>query len=369
MYKMFEGGPLPPQDTPQEPPQGISYEKYRHDNPKNFSILSKFKFIIPALLIVGTIVLSAVLVKNYLQLNSLVVPSPTPAPTLIPATPQPTAKPLEVKKYFNLDAGFSFNYPASFATLDCPTQGAVYVYNELSGSTTTSCTKPGNNIVVEIDYAGSDFYQKQDSQDFQEQVILVADQSAIKQTSKTSNSYLSTITFSNENTFYKIKINSEQNISSFETVYQSFAFIKDQLSDWKTYENNYYSIKYPPDWSISTTETGEGVVKLSLNPDFSQLNTFRIDLSLGESNAQVTASEVISSTKTLSGWATTPSLNIKNLRKGTALILDGQFQAQWQSFIVIYYKNYFVQILWNDDIDQSRGEIFQNILSSFNFKN
>ena len=38
-------------------------------------------------------------------------------------------------------------------------------------------------------------------------------------------------------------------------------------SDWKTYINNFYTIKYPPEWEVKTTTWEEGDIKYQLNAD------------------------------------------------------------------------------------------------------
>ena len=38
-------------------------------------------------------------------------------------------------------------------------------------------------------------------------------------------------------------------------------------SDWKTYTNNFYTVKYPPQWEIKTTSWKEDDTQYQLNPD------------------------------------------------------------------------------------------------------
>lgn len=372
-----QSAPSPDQNSeaqsPAPPP--IQYEKYNYQEPRNWSIISKLKFLIPALFLIATIVLVGVIAKNYIALNNT-VPSPTPAPTLIPANPEPTIEPIKFKKYFNIDQGFSFNYPDQYGVLECQDQGIIYLYQDDANNRLNISCEDHDSEILSVSFRETSFYtplptplEEQDTTETKEEIVLVADESAVKQTIKSPQSYISTVTFSNKNTFYLIKIESEENLSDLETVFQSFEFITDKYEDWLTYDNALYSIKYPKDWSIAESETGEGVVNISKFSDFRELNTFRIEFQAGVTNAEVTASNVISSTKNLTGWVKKPSLNIKNLKKGTALILDGQFRNEWQTFIVLFYKNNLVQILWYDDLDRTHEEFFENMLASFDFKN
>jgi hypothetical protein len=131
-------------------------------------------------------------------------------------------------------------------------------------------------------------------------------------------------------------------------------------------------LKYPQTWTLSATQDKDG--KYSARSEISRgeeqtVNNLIIQTSNNVANAALTASEIISSTRTLSGWSKPPTIELKRLGGGDAQVIQGELSGKWRAYIVIWYKNTVIQMTWDDDVVQSQQQIFENILASFEFTN
>jgi hypothetical protein len=360
---------VPPDKPSSEPAQDSSQPQILVEGKKDYS--KHFAFVVPAFLLIITIVLVGYGVNWYISSRPKPTPVPAPAPTLIPATPTPTPEAIVKDKiYTNLGYGFSFKYSEDLNLLEC--DSAVYLYNGSSSENVTADCSGKDFYLVAIDFAGADFYPafpKSTDYEIKEISVDIAGVNGVRQEiiNDEKKVYLIGVTFSENDNYFLIKINRSDAKEELDKIVSNFEFVEDVTKDWLLYSNLYYSIKYPPDWRLQANDSGEGSSIIAKNADEKKLQNLVIDFSANVANANLTASEVISSTKNLSGWVQVPSVDIRNIGGGTAQILQGQLNGDWHTFVVIWYKNRLVQIVWFDNPDRGNQELFDNMLSSFKF--
>jgi hypothetical protein len=360
---------VPPSNPPEDPVQDSTQPQVLVEGKKDYS--KNFVFIIPAFLLVITVVLVGYGIDWYIGSRPKPTPAPIPIPTLVPATPTPTPEPIvEDKSYSNLDQGISFKYSENLSLLEC--ENSIYLYNSNTFEGGDFNCNSQEGYAVLISFGRDNFYPViSESPDYKisESVIIVAGVSAVRQemVSDKNGRYLIAATFSHNGNYFLIKIDKSEYGSEFNKLISSFSFDIARTSDWIEYTNSYYSLKYPPNWILAASENGSGISRISKNADEKKLQNLVIDFSANVANANLSASEVISSTRNLSGWKKLPSLDIRNIGGGTAQILQGQLDNDWHTFVVIWHKNRLVQIIWFDNLDRENQEVFDNILSSFKF--
>jgi hypothetical protein len=84
-------------------------------------------------------------------------------------------------------------------------------------------------------------------------------------------------------------------------------------------------------------------------------------------NASLTASEIISSTRNLSGWEGTPTTELSSLGGGSSQVISGVLSGEWNEIIVIWYQSSVVQMTWKDAKDKPQQQYVDNMLASFKF--
>jgi len=336
--------------------------------------LSKFHFLIPATMLILTMVLTSIIVNGYIKTKVLPKPSPTPiSPSLTPSTPAPTPQvKVENKKYANPRLAISFDYPSNLKLLECPT-GVIYLYEEVSSDENINCQSQDFYVVM-IKNASTNFYPVNSEIQKKEELIKIGGSDAVKETLSYPNPdsprqilFRQSLTFSNNNIYFLIQIKSESDQNVLNQILNSFKFIEDITVSWQTHSNNFFSFKYPPTWTLTPSATGEGITRLSQNPADQTIHNLILEYSSSVKDVNLTALEVISSTRNLPDWSSPPTIDIRNIGGGTAQILQGKYGSSWHIFAVIWYKNHLVQIIWDDDLEKSTTEVFENILSSFKF--
>ena len=289
----------------------------------NFSVrehpLRTFLFLIPALLIIATIYLVAKFTGNNYTLREpepTFFPSPTAEPTLTP-TPTPAPTPNPSKKYKNESLLIMLEMPAD--------------YEVLSESKNSVSLGRGEREILVITKAGKEYdYSK-----------------------------------------FAANENEEEEI---EKIIESIVVLID-TSDWKTFENKTfgYVLRYPSDWTLNAPQNKDGIYtarsEITKNMSDKSVNNLVIETTANVGNAAFTASEIASSTRTLSGWKGQPKTELKRLGGGDAQVIQGELSGKWRAYVVVWYKNTVVQMTWDDFPNRPQEQVFENILASFEFKN
>ena len=109
--------------------------------------------------------------------------------------------------------------------------------------------------------------------------------------------------------------------------------------------------------------------EISKDPANKTVNNLVLQTSSNVANAALTASEIVSSTRTLSGWSDPPKIELKKLGGGDAQVIQGELTGKWRAYVVIWYKNTVIQMTWDDDVGKGEQQVFDNMLASFEFTN
>lgn len=302
-------------------------------------------FLIPAVLLIATIYLVAKFTGNSYTMRE---PAPLPTLSVLPtATPIPTPTLAPTKTYKNEDLLVQMSIPEGYDVLS-------------EDEKTISLGKAGREILLVSRQRDTDY------QDEETEEVTVGGKKAVK---------FSNIIYLTEEPNYQLSVFAENKAEEAEVqkIIDSIIFLVD-TSDWETFENTTfnYQIKYPSGWTLSAPEKdGEFSEKteISKNPSDKTVNNLVIQSSSGLQNAAFTASEIVSSTRTLSGWNGSPKIELKKLGGGDAQVISGELSGKWRVYVVIWYKNTVIQMTWDDATTKGDQQIFDNILASFEFTN
>ncbi len=288
-------------------------------------------FLIPALLLVATIYFVAKFTGNNYVMREP-APIATATPELVPAspTPLPTAIPVPVKTYINSQMFLQISIPESYEVMSEDGEFVSLGKNDtelLTISTNLDDYDEGNQDHSKV----GDF-------------------------------------------LFVTYAETAEEEAEFSAIVESVIFLVD-TSDWETFDNTTYNymIKYPSEWEITNTENKTGKIgertEISKDATNKTLNNLVILTQSNLNNAAFTASQIVSSTRTLSGWKGTPKNELKKIGGGDAQVIQGELGGKWHAYVVIWYKNTVVQMTWEDTVARPQQQIFDNILASFEFTN
>lgn len=344
----------PPPDLPDpEHPQVIV-----HGRP----FYTKFMFLIPAILVVTVIMGASLLGQKYFS-QTAPTPAPTPIPTLLPASPRATLMPVVKNKIYNNSTyQFTFKYPELYLIHDCDDGVKIFSRTTQIENPTTLCSQePLGAVNLQIT----------------DESVLPNLENATKESIKLDfvegdlykldgKFYLS---FQYKEKYYLLSVLSERDQDLATTIQNSFKFTSDITTDWPEYAVAEYGfiVKYPPEWKFE--DKGGGKFEIVKNSGQADLHRIVIEAQNNLENANLTASQIISSTRNLAGWADPPSVDIQNIGGGTAQVLQGQFGEYWHTFMAIWRQKLLVQLFYNDTLSQSEARVFAGILSTFRFTN
>src|SRR3989344_1205752 len=313
--------------------------------------LRKLLFLIPAVLLVATIYFVARVTGNNYTMRA---PAPTITPlvteALVVAAPTPT--PVPTKLYKNIYLLVQMTIPEDYEVLD-EKENSVSIGEDNTELLTIYPEKPGftdftEAEVEEIRVGGKDAVKAS----FDDQWQIVVNELIIN--------------------FF---VDSPEKEEEFQKIIDSIIFLVD-TSGWQTFENTTfnYTIKYPSEWTLTAEkDEKEGIYanKSEISRDASNktVNNLVIQTSSNLTNAALTASEIISSTRTLSGWSNPPKIELKKLGGGDAQVIQGELTGKWRAYVVIWYKNTVIQMTWDDNVDKGEQQVFDNMLASFEFTN
>lgn len=324
-------------------------------------------FLIPAFLMIGTIVAVSMFLQSRSQNKQIVEASPTPLPLLTPATPAPTLEPIaKNKSYLNSQFLFSLAYPEIVSLVECSDKVLLHVASE-SIESTSLCTSEdfvGIQIVSSTTAINSPV-------DGVEEVITVGGVDALK----VSSGGATYATFSKETVnkkkyYYQFIINDPSIQVVFDQIIKNFRFILGtETADWEVYNNSAYrfSIKHPSGWVVSTPDAQ--TVEIRKEGNDSKIGALVIQAENNVSDGNLNAQETVSSLKNLAGWKQTPSTDFRTIGGGSARILQGEFEGNWQEYVVVWYKTRVLQMTWTDTLAKYDQELLDAMLSTLVIKN
>jgi len=307
----------------------------------------KFLFLIPAVLLVATIFFVAKFTGNNYTMRQP-APYTSPEPTLTPATPAPTPTAIPTRVYRNDELLIQMEIPEDYEIL----------------SETKDDVKMGRSDreILILSRQGDTDYREEEGEK-----VTIGGKEAVK---------FANIIYITEAPNYQFATftESEAEAKEVDAIFDSTVFLVD-TSDWETFDNTTfgYTIKYPPTWEENTETSNESKLsnktEISKDPDNKSLNNLTIQTSSEVENAALTASQIISSSRTLSGWASPPRIELKKLGGGDAQVIQGELSGKWRAYVVIWYKNTVIQMTWDDKVTKGEDQVFQNMLASFEFTN
>lgn len=157
-------------------------------------------------------------------------------------------------------------------------------------------------------------------------------------------------------------------LSDFDAILSSLIFLLD-TSSWETFENqaHSYNLLHPATWSVVEVSPSRSEVRRDVSE--TNFHNLIIEVSSGVANAGLTASEIVSSTRAISGWKQAPKVELRTMGAANAQIISGELAGRWQAYVVIWYRTTVVQMTWTDTLEQLERQTFDNILASFEFTN
>lgn len=346
--------PPPAASTPSQPPMptvSTTVSSKRHFK------LSYIVFVFPAILVILTIVLVRFAVMS-MQSTPEVVPQ-EPSPTLIPATPAPTFAPVvRTKSYTHTKPGYSFKYAETLSLVECSDSVKLLLVYDKEQQDDICDDQTAGDIIVkangkEIEVPVNDGAVRE--------TILVAGISAIKEVA----GYTTYVYFSIEDNYYLIEAQGEEAQVKLADILSTFELVDENpTKGWLTYTGSGISFLYPPTWKVTATTND---ITVSRDEEVTDTASARIQITTNVKDAYLTASQALTSTRTLTGWAIPPSVDLRTINGSSAQILSGQYLANWRIFGVLWYKNRVVEVLWNDNLEKPETKNFEYILANFKF--
>ncbi len=326
-----------PSVFPQQEAQGVDevVQKLPVVSKRSFSFRA-LVFIVPGVLLLVAILVGMYLADIFFEGNEQVVVTSTPFPSLIPATPVASLAPVsKLLLYVNGDGGFKFSYLDDVEILECA--GRVELFANKSVQKT--CEGMG---VVSVIYDEDQFESIQgfetSGKELGERKLLVV-------------------------------LRDERYRNVYQKVVLSLKALVVDTSDWSLYENavGKYSFLYPSDWKVTELESGNVVVQKDEEEKDHWI--YLVEYTGSVSDAELTASEISSSTVGLAGWDGVPEVNVRNLSGGTAQVIEGKLGDVWQVYVVLWYKDRLYQMSWVDTLSRQESANFEAIISSFELVN
>jgi len=364
----------PPQSLPDNEPQIAKKGSLKHH-------IGKFVFLVPALLILGTIFAAAYFFNNQFRQYTEPTPAPTVAPTLAPATPEPTIPP-EAKLNSYQAKKFSFDYSSELLLTECDNFIYLKAATNSAEINDNDCDAAAKDHVIYVQHTTKNPSINTSNTDQSE--LTVDNVEAKKYTSIAENEeYFEYVVFNQvlvdetAPTYFVVRNDSGSEYNDeFNKILETFKLIKiDPTETWETYEDTTYefSFKYPSEWTLvpppEKNKSTKNIVEIRKSANEFKLNTLHIEADLLESDPEVSAGEIIVSTRNLAGWVNKPPIEYRNIGGGTAQVLQGILEGKWYTFVIIWRKNVFIQMSWTDTLEKLEQETFNNMFSTFKFSN
>lgn len=359
----------PPQPVVAENPLQVSFPE-PNLKPKSqikFPHINKFIFLIPAVVLVLVMFLASYFTRtDYVQR-----PLVTPMPIAEIAKETPSATPVAQNSLVSFTREkYSFSYPDKFKLYEC--SGDVYL-SMLEEEVLLSefCANPiSNEAIVKVSENSSAFNTSELDILAQEDILVsgFTTKEYEYRGAEGSNLYVE-LEFKEE--FYLFELFDPQYKNDFNKILGTFELIYDKTENWQTFNNPQfaYSIQYPEDWILvaetddqGNYETANFKISKSLESEMQSFD-FRLTTSTQQSAAS-TASEIISSTRSLPGWKSKPISEFRNIGGANATVIKGIYENIWNAYAVIWYRSNVIEIVWQDTTAQEFQETFELMLAS-----
>jgi|GEM_PF-1483953 len=369
------------------PPPTIT-EGSVHSVYHNKPLHQRFRFFIPAMLVLLTMALVAFVVQQGIKTRTSPTAISTPLPSLTPATPVPTPKvdpKASWKSYLNRDQRIQFKYPQSlslkeeFSTL---TRNRIVLTGEKPAAEASFMVIVG--LKTQLGSILSTYTEDKESisnpveTEFQVAGLPGVKVSGVLPGQGEGVPYI--YGYVELDTFIYLFVQqgvltTDENL--FTEILESVRFLPEGITDeWKTFQNTLtnYSFRYPEDWEVSTgggvatASAGRVIVKKTSGETEYQNLIIDTSIQAAGQKIELTASEVVSSLQNLSGWKTKPALDFRNIGGASAQIVSGELGNSWQMYVVLWYKNVLVQMSWKDGLTRAEQTTVDNILSTFTFQ-
>jgi hypothetical protein len=371
--------PAPVFQTP-EIPKGQSIVTKAHH-------ISKLLFLVPAILIIVT--LSGV--AFYINRGSappvdqtgggVEQPAPTedPGANLPEATPEPTPIPqIRVVTYKSAAGAFAFDYPNNLVVYECATGIKIFKENGNYDAKADCAHDPQGVITIEY---SSDEYSPglPDSNEYQDsarimnlgaRTAILYDNTRLIDAPDKPDRIVVVISKFND-LYYRLTFRGSENNDLFTQVIDTFEFLEsDVTADWTEFNDGTYKVKYPTGWAELADRDNRGNL-IGGRVEFRAQEGSAVPgvvISIRTvADAELTASEVVSSTVNLDGWDGVPTVSFVSISGASAQVIEGAFEGSWSRVVVIWKSGYLVQMTWSDVIRRTNEDIIENIVSSFEF--
>lgn len=362
--------PNPPVPAPQQPPK-------QPNSPHREHPIKKLYFLIPAVIIVASIAIFAYFSRtDYVQRE---IPNPdikqeipTPSPAAVEDKP--------VKDLYFSTKSYSFSYPNTLSVYSCGDTvyisqtstsdqdvelGVEHLCKNLSKAQVVALIEKKNQSVDETKYEilGSEPLS-----------VGGVDTEKVEYKADSGSNFYVQAEF--EDNFYLFTLTNAEYETDFSNILGSMKFIPDLTRDWESYDNstNGYILSYPKDWEIEQVYTKDSDKKkkspdiiIRKDPNEKTLQNLTIKVTSNSQNAPLLASDTISSTKYLLGWATTPTSEFRQIDGADAASIKGIFNGNWEVYTVVWFQNTVVEMTWVDGKDRAYDQVIEEILNNFKF--
>jgi len=361
--------PEPPVNEPQAaiPEPMIETAVVTSSGKKKFELphIRNFMFIIPAAILVGTM-----LVVAYVTRTDFVVREPdTPSmqATMPPlATPEPTPLPEIVMNTYSTES-YTFKYPDTFVLAECDSLVALFINEDQD---VTSLCSDESYIMSLSEVSGVPDYLNNEELVATESATIAGEDNMTYEI-KASGSNIIYLPFLLAEQDYIFTLKDITYRTTFLDIVTSFTSLIDMTVDWNIYENADmgYEIKYPEDWflneNLSINNDQPSTVTISKNNDDSRFQKLTIQALVDIENAPITATEAVSSTRSLAGWDETPTTELRSISDANAQVIKGYFEGVWNVYAIIWSKNDLYQMVWEDTANRGSELNFEQMLASF----
>lgn len=334
--------------------------------------IRRLAFLVPVAFLVITIVGVGFF---FSQKKSAGTPMQTPEPPQAQELPtaEPSATPKPVPQAYS-SKSLSFYYPSELSLIECG--GDIYLLTSEGDDVTGFCASVEKAAVaISIETSTKDFGKLDGDLDSAAKTEVDGIE-AITENYLINGSKVQTVSFEFDDKFFRLSMLDYMYAQEFETLVSGIKLFESNPTEgWSSYTNtlNKYSFKYPDTWQIIGLDPEEdeaGLEQVDLAPlDTTQKQQLSILVQSNLDNSALTASEVISSTRNLAAWKSTPSVSARSLSGASGEIIEGSQGEKWVTYFVVWYKQSVVQMEWTDTPNRPGQGTYNNLLSTFKFTN